>query len=136
VFLKRYHVAARSRRSRLVDQGLRPCHIVVIFNGEFGDPFVDKLARCFFDRSEIAARHMDLTPGFLFGRQGNCHGLSYRKRRRLRSVAAQNNRFVSLQHRVFARMARPAALSPACASQTPGAMARILAILCAAADKR
>jgi len=66
---------------RTVDIGFRPCQIVAFLGGVLGDPFVNELARRFFDRSEVAGRHMDFTPCFLFACQCNQHDSLYHKSR-------------------------------------------------------
>jgi len=80
VFLKGDEIAAFQRRQALVNQRLRPCHIIVLVARvarEFGNAVVDQLARRFLDRRKIAGRDVRFDPRFLFGCEGYRHAFLY-----------------------------------------------------------
>ena len=77
------------RRQALVNQRLRPCHIIVVVARvvrEFSDAVVDQLARRFLDRRKMVGRDVPLDPRFLFGCEGYRHAFLYHENRPVSTV--------------------------------------------------
>jgi hypothetical protein len=73
VFLKGDNVAARYRRPRFVNQGLRPRHVVVIGAAKLGEALVQQSLRRLLNGGKVARSDKGAKARFLIGCTGDQH---------------------------------------------------------------